>query len=68
MNLINLFKQNVNAENLYYKDKVTEISISTDTGLELYQHWMEQAYSSFLASIAQQKFYLIFCSILIYLD
>ncbi|PIO73893.1 hypothetical protein TELCIR_04117 [Teladorsagia circumcincta] len=39
----------------HYDGKKTTISISTEAGIELYQHWLDQAVSGLMATVATQK-------------
>nr|CDJ95897.1 Protein of unknown function DUF644 domain containing protein [Haemonchus contortus] len=40
----------------HYDGKKTTISISTEGGIELYQHWLDQAVSGLIATVATKKF------------
>uniref|UniRef100_A0A7I5E735 AAA domain-containing protein n=1 Tax=Haemonchus contortus TaxID=6289 RepID=A0A7I5E735_HAECO len=39
----------------HYDGKKTTISISTEGGIELYQHWLDQAVSGLIATVATKK-------------
>ncbi|KAJ1371634.1 hypothetical protein KIN20_033619 [Parelaphostrongylus tenuis] len=39
----------------HYDGKKTTITISTEAGIELYQHWMDQAVSALMAAVATDK-------------
>ncbi|KJH43367.1 hypothetical protein DICVIV_10614 [Dictyocaulus viviparus] len=39
----------------HYDGKKTTITISTEAGIELYQHWLDQAVSGLMAAIATEK-------------
>ncbi|KAI1702852.1 MLt-TeN (mlt-10) related [Ditylenchus destructor] len=41
--------------NKYYDGKALSVPISTESGIDMYQHWMEQAYSGLFSAFAKQK-------------
>ena len=41
--------------NKYYDGKALTVPLNTDSGIEMYQHWMEQAYSGLFSAFAEQK-------------
>jgi len=39
----------------FYDGKVLEVPIGPDAGIEIFQKWMEQAYSGLFAAIANKR-------------
>ena len=42
----------------HYDGKKTTITISSEAGMELYQHWLDQTVSGLMAAVATEKYVL----------